>query len=301
MKRFAAVALALAVGLAVPAFAQRGGGGGHGGGGFGGGHMGGGFGGHSSSGLRGGFSSPRSGGFAPRGFSNRFAAPRSYSPYGPAAHYYGRGNQFAPNMGYRSGFRAPYSAFRGSQGFRDRDDRFRSRFRSRGFVPDWIGIGPYGCYDDSFVYDDWDNDEFGPDCYGNGYGGNGYGYGEQPLQGDQGPPVIYDENNGYTGDPNATPAPPPDYAPPGYAPPAYQPPAQRPKPAPLPANDVATTIVFKDGRPSEQIHNYALTQTNLFVMDQQRRDIPLDQVDLAATEKANRAVGVEFQVPQTGQ
>jgi hypothetical protein len=293
MKRFATVALALAVGLAVPAFAQRGGGGHGGGGGFGGGHMGGGFGGHSSSGFRGGFSSPRSGGFAPRGFSNRFAAPRTYNPYGPAAHYYGRGNQYAPNMGYRSGFRAPYSAFRGSRGFRDRDDRFRNRFGSRGlFVPDWIGIGPYGCYDDSFVYNDWDNDEFGPDCYG-----YGYGYDDQlPLQGDQGPPVIYDEDNGYTGAPNGygTPPPPPDYVPPGY-----EPPAQRPKPAPM--NDIATTIVFKDGRPSEQIHNYALTQTNLYVMDQERRDIPLDQIDLAATEKANRAVGVEFQVPQTAQ
>lgn len=295
MKRFAALALALAVGLALPAFAQRGGGGGgHGGGGGfgGGGHMGGGFGGHSSSGFHGGFSGPRSGGFAPRGF----ATPRTYNPYGPAAHYYGRGNQFAPNMRYRSGFRAPYSAFRDSRGFRDRDDRFRSRFRSRGFfVPDWIGIGPYGCYDDSFVYDDWDNDEFGPDCYGYG------GYGDQPLQGDQGPPVIYDEDNGYSGNPNGygTPPPPPDYAQPPYDPPAYQPPAQRSKP--LPTNEIATTIVFKDGRPSEQIHNYALTQTNLYVMDQQRRDIPLDQIDVAATEKANRAEGVEFQVPQTAQ
>jgi hypothetical protein len=64
---------------------------------------------------------------------------------------------------------------------------------------------------------------------------------------------------------------------------------------------MATTIVFKDGRPPEQIRNYALTQTNLYVMDQQRRDIPLDQIDLAATEKANRAAGIEFQVPQSVQ
>jgi hypothetical protein len=284
MRRFAAVALALAVGLTPVAFAQRGGGG-HGGGGFGGGHMGGGFGGHAASGFRGGFSSPRSGSFAPRGFSNRFAAPRSYNPYGPAAHYYGRGNQYAPNMGYRSGFRAPYNGYR--------DDRFRRPYGFNSFfVPDWIGIGPYGCYDDSSVYDDWDEDAFGyPDCYGE----------QLPLQGDQGPPVIYDEDNGYTGDQNGgPPPPPPDYAPPAYEPPAYQPPAQRPKPA-LPTNDIATTIVFKDGRPSEQIHNYALTQTNLYVMDQERRDIPLDQIDVAATEKANRAVGVEFQVPQTAQ
>jgi hypothetical protein len=65
----------------------------------------------------------------------------------------------------------------------------------------------------------------------------------------------------------------------------------------LPANETATTIVFRDGRPTEQIHNYALTQTTLYVLDQSKRDIPLDQIDVAATEKVNRNMGIEFQVP----
>lgn len=66
----------------------------------------------------------------------------------------------------------------------------------------------------------------------------------------------------------------------------------------MPSNQIATTIVFNDGRPSEQIHNYALTQTTLFVLDQQHRDIPLDQINVAETQKVNRASGVSFQVPQ---
>jgi hypothetical protein len=55
--------------------------------------------------------------------------------------------------------------------------------------------------------------------------------------------------------------------------------------------------VFKDGRPSEQIHNYALTRTDLFVLDQRHRDIPLDELDLAATAKVNHDAGVEFHIP----
>jgi hypothetical protein len=67
-----------------------------------------------------------------------------------------------------------------------------------------------------------------------------------------------------------------------------------------PAEEEAVTLVFKDGRPSEQIHNYMLTQTTLTVMTGGRhRDIPVDELDLAATEKANHEAGVEFHLPQT--
>jgi len=69
-----------------------------------------------------------------------------------------------------------------------------------------------------------------------------------------------------------------------------------PQPAP-PQQEDAVTLIFKDGRPSEQIHNYMLTRTMLYVRDQQRRDIPVDQLDLVATKKANRANGVEFALP----
>jgi len=60
----------------------------------------------------------------------------------------------------------------------------------------------------------------------------------------------------------------------------------------------AVTLVFKDGRPPEQVHNYILTRATLYVLDQHHRDIPLDQLDLAATEKINHDAGVDFQLPE---
>lgn len=59
----------------------------------------------------------------------------------------------------------------------------------------------------------------------------------------------------------------------------------------------AVTLVFKDGRPSEQIHNYILTPTTLYVQDQQSRAIPTSQLDLEATAKVNLDAGVKFQLP----
>ena len=56
--------------------------------------------------------------------------------------------------------------------------------------------------------------------------------------------------------------------------------------------------MFKDGRPSEQIHNYALTRTTLYVPGRRIREIPLEQIDLAATAKVNHEAGVAFQLPQ---
>jgi len=77
------------------------------------------------------------------------------------------------------------------------------------------------------------------------------------------------------------------------APPTYAAPRQQP----APPEEEAVTLVFKDGRPSQQIHNYILTRKMLFVRDTRRQDIPVDQLDLAATEKANQANGVEFALP----
>jgi hypothetical protein len=79
--------------------------------------------------------------------------------------------------------------------------------------------------------------------------------------------------------------------------PYYASSAMLPNPSPAPENENAVTVVFKDGRPSEQIHNYALTRTTLFVMDQHHREIPVDQIDLGATERVNRDAGIDFQLP----
>jgi hypothetical protein len=66
--------------------------------------------------------------------------------------------------------------------------------------------------------------------------------------------------------------------------------------APTDSED-AITLIFKDGRPPEQIHNYILTKDTLFVGDKHRPDIPVDQLDLAATVKVNQELGVDFRLP----
>jgi hypothetical protein len=287
MKRFAAVALLVAW-FALPVCAQRGGG--HGGG----------LGGHFSGGFHGGFSGRAAGGFRGRFAGPRFSAPR-YSgrfaarPYGfysrPGYGTHTNRNYNGYNYNYNrnhAGFRAPYR--REGQGAR----RYRSPyFSGYGFpffvygLPDWIGIGPLGCYPDVEVYGDDDEDDYGPWC-------------DQPLGPDTNQPAIYG-NDGYYGDdgsgsPEYAPAiSPPDYAPP---PPPDRTPQARPK---APANEIVTTIVFNDGRPAEQVHNYALTPSMLYVLDARKQDIPVGQINLAATVKVNRAAGIEFQVPVSAQ
>jgi hypothetical protein len=83
--------------------------------------------------------------------------------------------------------------------------------------------------------------------------------------------------------------------------PSAEPQAAPAAPEPAPENEETVTLIFKDGRPSEQIHNYALTRTTLYVRDQHRRDIPVDELDLAATQKVNRDAGIDFHVPGTAQ
>ncbi len=70
-----------------------------------------------------------------------------------------------------------------------------------------------------------------------------------------------------------------------------------PSPSQAPQSEEAVTLVFKDGRPPEQIHNYILTRNTVFVGDGNRREIPTDQLDLAATAKANQDAGVDFSLP----
>jgi hypothetical protein len=116
--------------------------------------------------------------------------------------------------------------------------------------------------------------------------------------------LDYPDNGGYDSSAN-----PPDDSINGYAPqgtdqgapsPYTEQASAEPQPAlptPPPENEEAVTLIFKDGRPAEQIHNYALTRTTLYVSDGHRREIPVDQLDLAATEKANHDAGVDFHIP----
>lgn len=265
MRRFAAFALMVA-GLALPACAQRGMG--HGG-----------FSGSSASAFHGGFAAPHfSGGFsAPRtyGFGGNFRAPvRSFS----ATPFSARSFAAAP----RSNFRSPYSGagYGNGRGARYGNGRgyyrYRRTYSSFPFysglpfygVPGWLGLGSGGYYPDDSGYGDSAASGYDDSA---AYGGDAESSGQ-----DQGPPP---EQPGFR----------PDYAPASEAPP----------PAPeVSAVENATTLVFNDGRPPEKVHNYALTRTTLFVLDEQRQDIPVAQLDLTATEKVNRAAGIEFKLPK---
>lgn len=89
----------------------------------------------------------------------------------------------------------------------------------------------------------------------------------------------------------------PSMNPPQTAPPASAP--QPPAPAPQPSD--AVTIVFNNSRPPEQIHNYLLTSATLFVYDDHHREIPVNEINLAATAKVNREAGVAFSLPAPAQ
>lgn len=70
------------------------------------------------------------------------------------------------------------------------------------------------------------------------------------------------------------------------------------RPAPVAAApETAVTLVFKNGR-TEQVHNYVLTKTYIFVGDARGVTIPIDQIDVAATEQANFDAGIDFHLPK---
>jgi hypothetical protein len=273
MKRLAMVSLVVVLAAALPACAQHGGA--HGGG-FSG-HGASSF--HSAPSFHSGFSAPsRSApsGFAPRISPNRYpgntrgyAMSRPASPYArpayPGAYSANRYGNHNPQSPYRQPYRSPYR--------REYVSPFWPGYGA-GYAP-WLGLGY------------WDYPDTGD-----------YGYDDsQAPQNYAGP--SYD---GY--DPQADQPQPPDqqYGQPydGYQPrPYYQPPAASISPAP-PAQSTVT-LVFKDGRPSEQIHNYLLSRDSISVWDQHPREIPLSELDIEATEKANRDAGVDFKLPGTAE
>ena len=101
----------------------------------------------------------------------------------------------------------------------------------------------------------------------------------------------------------AYPAPP---VPPGYQP---YPPQQIPQPAPaapqmqyVPGSASTVILIYKDGRPPEQIQNYLATRSTLTILDGgRRREIPLSELNIPATMSANHQTGVDFQLPSATQ
>ena len=223
---------------------------------------------HGSSGFHGSFSAPASRGlsstshgstgFAPRPASRQFIAPRGAQAFN---------RMQRPGVGAYRG-RAPYSG--ASADSRRHRRPYISPFRAGyGYGgPGWIA--PYYLSSPDFGYDDSGNDQAAAS----------QGYDQQgPDQQDQ----QYDQQAD-----NQPPLNPYPLAP---YPPAYSAPqtAQQPQ--------EAVTLIFKDGRPPEQIHNYILTANTLFVGDSRRRQIPVDQLDLIATVRVNQEAGVDFRLP----
>jgi hypothetical protein len=58
-----------------------------------------------------------------------------------------------------------------------------------------------------------------------------------------------------------------------------------------------TLLVYRNHR-TEEIENYAIVGKTLWVFTEQRsRKIPIADLDVAATAKANDARGIDFQLP----
>ena len=134
---------------------------------------------------------------------------------------------------------------------------------------------------------------------------NGFGYG-LPLA--YGMPYEDDQDEAPTA-PQQADQPPLDYGPdygpepPGPqvaagAPPPFRPAYQGQVDGPPVHPQPATTLIFKDGRPPAQVHNYALTASTLYALDgESRREIPLSLLNVPATVEVNRTAGVDFALP----
>jgi len=308
MRRLPIIA-ALVLLLTFPALAQRGGG--HGG--FGGGH--GGFsGGHAfSGGGHASFGGSHMGGFAGRGFSG------SHFGGGPLS------NGFRGNRGFSGASRGPFlhNGFRGSFG---NGGQFANRVANRG------GFGNRGRFGDRDRFrgrDRFGTNCWGYGCYGYGYG-YGYGYNYYPWWGDYYyDPFAWDwsaddaqfDNDYYNqyaiandmnqqsleqqqmldqqdqqllrqeqadGDQDI-----------------YARRAQTPAPSTNQKQEAEmippTVLVFRDQH-KQEVQNYAIVGQTLWEFDAGRTyKIPLSELDLPATEKANDNRGITFHVPSAEQ
>lgn len=223
--------------------------------------------GHSAPASHGGFSAS-----SPRGFNGSFTSRQAGSPRSFAgrplttARGYGRGS--AGNRGNR------------------RDGGDRGRYRRPYISPYGFGYPGYGAlgWIDPYPFDDSDSgdtDNSASSSYQNNEGAAGQ------SEGDEGSNEPVEQWR---------PAPRGPY-PPG----PYSSARDLSQPAASPESDEVVTLIFKDGRPPEQIHNYILTRSTLIVGDKQHRNIPTDQLDLIATAKANQDAGIEFRLPEVPQ
>jgi hypothetical protein len=269
--RLRAAAALVAIALAWPIYAQhgaaRGGSSAHGG-----------FAGHA------GFAG-HSGFMGARGTSRPASSPAQRRSARPGFGRFGAPGPAGARAPYRGpGFATARSLYRPAYG-----DRFSSLNRDRGRgswlvgsygyrYPGWAGY-PYPYVIDPGFYDwgDSGDSDYGP-------AGTSQGYADltpYPGYGDAGPQSLQGPNYAQTPAPDAQ-----------MPRPAYD------GPTPAPEPEQAITVIFNNGRAPESIQNYMMNSSTLTDLDEHRYEqIPLNQIDLAATEQANRSRGLDFQVP----
>ncbi len=228
----------------------------------------GGFSGHSGSISRGGFaaSAPSRG----SGFSSGYRGFAASRPPVVAPGFrtgYQRGMAGYPAS--RSPYRSPYTG-----GDRHRRPYVPGYRGGSGYIaPGYGWVGPYfPWYPDDSGYDDSSPT---PSQQAEGY--------------DAGPPYPEQQPDG------------PSMYPPYPSAPSNPSATVQPHPASEPSSEEEVTLVFKDGRPPVQVHDYVLTRNTLYVWDRRQVVIPTDQLDLVATAKVNRDAGVDFRLPETAQ
>ena len=170
------------------------------------------------------------------------------------------------------------------------------------------GYLPEDLLDDSFD-NNYESQQSAPD-YGSAYSepmpqpDNGYGYpqpGPQPDYGSQQPDYGTPYPQPMPAYPQPQPVPEGAYAypvPPGYQPYPPQPMPAAPQMQYVPGSASTVILIYKDGRPPEQIQNYLATRSTLTVLDGGRhREIPLSELNIPATVSANHQTGVDFNLP----
>jgi hypothetical protein len=262
---------AFALFLTVPVWAQHGGGHGGGGGGhasFGGGHAGGSFGGHS--GFSGG-GHVSSGFHVSPGFSRGSASGFSSRSRQPFLHSGMNASRFNSRFGNRDRFRF---------------NNFRNNFRGRNrFGYPYWGWGYY----DPWLWDWWDSNN----SYNNDYDQDLSAANEMNEQSLEQQQMLRQEEA--DGDQDA------------YAPPR-RPPNDRPSAYDRPSSEKQgdpvlppTVLVYRDQH-KQEIQNYAIIGQTLWnFAPQHTQKIPLSNLDLTATIKANEDQGITFRVPSSNE
>lgn len=207
-----------------------------------------------------------------------------------------------------------YRGFENGSGFRGRDphrepyrgghDRGRDHDRDRrnrgwgayGYSPGYMYSYPYvvdpGFYD--WGATDYSENEQAPYADAAPDQNAGYGYGpEQP------PYPAYPDAANQQQQQGVQPAPPSSSVAPQRQEYHF---ASASAAASTPISSKPLTVIFKGAREPEKVQNYMVTATTLTDLDTENFEkIPLSEVDIAATQQANRRSGIDFQIPAAAQ